>query len=149
VAILRTKFPSFAPESPMDIEKFAYWFTFAIPLLLMALGCTTQKLIEGKPWSRKHFYAGLDLTIYFLAACLINVADLAKEPPHDPSRYIWTSGLIAIAVVVLFLQTAVHQAWERDNKRRIGQIVVLCIASNGAGLFLLYCFVRMKLEGYL
>ena len=133
----------------MDIEKFAYWFTFAIPLLLMVLGCTTQKLIEGKPWSRKHFYAGLDLTIYFLAACLINIADLAKEPPHNPVRYIWTSYLIAAAVVILFFQTAVHQEWERENKSRIGQIAVLCVASNAWGLFLLYVFVRMKLEGLL
>src|ERR1700722_6816083 len=45
----------------------------------MVVSSSTRKLIEGTPWSRRHFYLGLDLTIYFLAACMINVCDLAKD----------------------------------------------------------------------
>lgn len=134
----------------MEIQKFAYWVAFAIPLLLIAVSCTTDKLIEGKPWHRKHFYLGIDLTIYFLAACLVNVADLAKDEHNRPSNgYLWTIVLISMAIVILFIQAALHQEWEKDAKSPRGQILVLCLASNSVGLVLLYAFVRMKLGNLL
>jgi non-ribosomal peptide synthetase component F len=45
----------------------------------MVVSSSTRKLIEGTPWSRRHFYLGLDLTIYFLATCMTNLCDLAKD----------------------------------------------------------------------
>jgi hypothetical protein len=97
----------------MDIEKLAYWMSFSVPILLMAVSCTTRKVIESVPFSRKHFYLGLDLTTYFLAACLINVADLAKSQTMEAKSYIWTMFLIILAIVILWVQVAFHQEWEK------------------------------------
>jgi hypothetical protein len=133
----------------MEIEKLAYWASFAIPLVLILVSSTTRKLIEGIPWHRRHFYLGIDLTIYFLAACLVNVADLAKDRSNQGTAYIWTSCMIALAIVILFVQAAFHQEWEKDEKSPTGQVFVLCLASNGVGLVLLYAFVRMKLSALL
>ena len=133
----------------MRIEELAYWASFAIPLVLILVSSTTRKLIEGIPWHRRHFYLGIDLTIYFLAACLVNVADLAKGSNHRGENYVWTSCMIALAIVILFVQAAFHQEWEKDEKSPRGQVLVLCLASNGVGLVLLYAFVRMKLSALL
>lgn len=133
----------------MDIDKYAYWVSFAIPLVLIAVSCSSRKLIESKPWNRKHFYLGLDLTIYFLAACLVNVADLAKSPVATPQKYIVTLCLTLLATVLLWVLTAIHQEWEKDQKTPTGQIYVLCIASNLVGVVMLYGFVRFKLGGLL
>ena len=80
---------------------------------------------------------------------MINIADLAKSHTNDPKSYVWTSCLITLAVVMLFIQAAVHQEWEDENRGRTGQILMLCLASNGVGLVLLYSFVRMKVSGNL
>lgn len=133
----------------MDLQKFAYVVAFAMPVALLGVGAAADKLIEGKPWAPRHFFVGLDLTIYFLTACLANVVDLAKDKSSDPKGYLWTVLLITLAVVILFLQTAVHQEWEREGKSGPGQFIWLCIASNGIGLTLLFAFVRMKLDGLL
>jgi small-conductance mechanosensitive channel len=134
---------------PMDIDKLAYLVSFSVPVWLMVVSCTTRKVIEGVPFNRKHFYLGLDLTIYFLTACLINVADLARSHTLIATSYIWTLCLTILAVVILWVQVAFHQEWEKDAKSPTGQIIVLCVASNGVGLTLLFGFVRMKLSGLL
>jgi hypothetical protein len=133
----------------MNIDKYAYWVSFAIPLVLIVVSCSSRKLIESKPWHRKHFYLGLDLTIYFLAACLVNIADLAKSPVATPQKYITTLCLTIIATVLLWVLAAIHQEWEKDEKTATGQIYVLCVASNVVGVVMLYGFVRFKLGGLL
>jgi hypothetical protein len=133
----------------MDIEKYAYWVSFAVPLILTVVSCSSRKLIESKPWNRKYFYLGLDLTIYFLAACLVNIADLAKSPFGTPQKYITTLCLTVLAIVILWVLAAIHQEWEKDEKTGAAQIYVLCFASNAVGVVMLYGFVRLKLGGLL
>ena len=120
---------------------------YLIPAALLLLGCTTQKLIDGGEWRAKHFFVGIDLTIYFLASCLVNILDLtrAKEPP--PNGVLWTVCLVSVAILCLFYQTTVHQDWEDPNKTGWKQTVMLCFLSNAIGIVLLYGFMRMKLEG--
>jgi hypothetical protein len=136
-------------QPTMDLQKFEYLLSFAVPVILMGVGIATDKLIEGKPWARHHFFVGLDLTIYFLAACIVNIVDLTRDTNPAAKGYLWTAGMTAIAVLILFIQTAVHQEWEGVDKSQRGQIFWLCGASNGIGIVLLYAFVRMKLDGLL
>ena len=133
----------------MELHEFAEVVAFAMPVALLGVGAAAEKLIEGKPWAPRHFFVGLDLTIYFLTACLANIVDLTRDRGSDPKAYLWTVVLITFAIVMLFLQTAVHQEWEDESKSIKGQIVWLCGASNAVGLILLYAFVRMKLDGLL
>jgi len=79
----------------------------------------------------------------------VNVADLAKSPEATPAKYIATLCLTVIATVILWVQAAVHQEWEKDEKTPKGQIWALCIASNFVGIVMLYGFVRFKLGGLL
>jgi len=130
--------------SPELIRKLA---AFLIPIALLFVGSCADKLIEGAGWRAKHFFVGLDLTIYFLAACLVNILDIAnsKEPPAN--GYVWTVSLIAVAVLSLFYQTTVHQDWESEHKRGIKQTLMLCGVSNLIGLGLLYGFMNLKYVG--
>jgi hypothetical protein len=108
----------------------------------------TKKIVEAKPFSRTHFFVGLDLTLYFLSACLINVIDLTKPPVGiNKDGLLLTVGLAAIAILTLFFQIAVHQEWEPEGRGRFGQIMWLCVFSNGIGITLIYGFVRLKLRG--
>jgi hypothetical protein len=132
----------------MQIEHLAYWLEFGIPAGLIFLGCITQKLIDKEPFNRTHFFIGLDLTIYFLSACLINVIDLTKAAEGiNKDGLLFTAGLTTVAILTLFFQVAVHQEWEDEAKGRWGQIIWLCVLSNGIGILLIYGFVRFKLRG--
>ena len=134
----------------MDLQKLAEVVAYTMPIALLGVGAAADKLIEKKPWAPHHFFLGLDLTIYFVTVCLGNLIDLAKDNSLiDPKQYIWTGVLIALAIVVLFVQTAVHQEWEDEGRGKRGQFWWLCVASNLVGLILLYGFVRMKLSGQL
>jgi hypothetical protein len=132
---------------PHYFEEFA---VYLIPAVLLLLGCITEKLIEGKPgWRAKHFFVGLDLTIYLLATCLVNILDIArsKEPPTN--GYTWTVSLLAVAVLCLFYQTTVHQDWEDENRRGKMRTFMLCGVSNAIGLGLLCGFMKLKVTGAL
>jgi len=136
----------------MESDKIAYWMAIGIPAVLLLLGSFTQKLIEGKPFSRKHFYVGLDLTIYYLATCFVNVADLVRD--HQKHRgddaYLYTAALLVVGMLLLFFQTTLHQEWEKEeNNGRRSQFAWLCIASNGIGLSLLFGFVLAKWKGFI
>lgn len=120
---------------------------YLIPAALLLLGCTTEKLIDGKPWQTKHFFVGLDLTIYFLATCLVNILDLTRAKELPKNGYLWTVCLISIAILCLFYQTTVHQDWEDENRRGRMRTFMLCGVSNIIGLGLLYGFMRLKLSG--
>ncbi len=109
----------------------------------------TQKIIDGAPWQAKHFFVGLDLTIYFLATCLTNILDLTKDDNRPSNGYVWTASLITLAILCLFYQTTVHQDWEKEDKKGWRQTLRLCGLSNIIGLLLLYGFMRLKLEGAL
>jgi hypothetical protein len=132
----------------MHTEHMAYWLEFGIPAGLIFIGCATQKLIDAKPFNRTHFFVGLDLTVYLLTACLINVIDLTKTPGGiNKDGLLWTVGFAAIAVLTLVFQLTVHQDWEPETNGRFGQIMWLCLFSNGIGITLIYGFVRFKLRG--
>jgi hypothetical protein len=121
---------------------------YLIPAVLLLLGCTTEKLIDKKPgWRANHFFVGLDLTIYLLATCLVNILDIAhsKEPP--PNGYLWTVVLITVAVLCLFYQTTVHQDWEDESLKGRKRTFMLCGVSNAIGLGLLYSFMKLKTSG--
>lgn len=130
----------------MEKETLAYWMAISIPAALLFLGSFTQKLIDGKPFNRKHFYVGLDLTIYFLATCFVNIADLVRdhEKRANDYAYLYTAAMFTVGMMMLFYQTAVHQEWEKEEKNGRKQFVWLCIASNGIGLGLLFGFVLAK-----
>jgi hypothetical protein len=129
---------------PKDVQNAA---VYLIPAFLLLLGCTTEKLIDGKGWKIRHFFVGLDLTIYFLATCLVNILDITKDKDAPKNGYLWTVCLIVIAILCLFYQTTVHQDWEDENKGGRMQIFMLCGVSNFIGLSLLYGFMRLKLNG--
>ena len=118
-----------------------------IPAMLLFLGCFTEKLIDGSGWKTRHFFVGLDLTIYFLATCLVNVLDIAQSKAPPPNGYLWTVCLITAAVFCLFYQTTVHQDWEDEKKSGRQRTFMLCGVSNLLGLALLYGFMRLKLVG--
>ena len=119
-----------------------------IPALLLFLGCFTEKLIDGPGgWRINHFFVGLDLTIYFLATCLVNVLDIAQSKSPPPNGYLWTVCLITAALFCLFYQTTVHQDWEDEKKKSGRRTFMLCGVSNVLGLVLLYGFMRLKLDG--
>ena len=120
---------------------------YVIPVALLFLGCFTQKLIDHTSWQPKHFFVGLDLTIYFLATCLVNILDIASAPVQPANGYLWTVILVATAMLCLFYQTTVHQDWEKDEKKGKKQIFMLCIVSNLIGLGLLYGFMTLKVRG--
>jgi hypothetical protein len=134
----------------MSSDSLAYWMAICIPAVLLLLGSFTEKLIDGKPFNRKHFYVGLDLTIYFLATCFVNIADLVRDH-HEKSRgeqaVLWTAAMFSLGMLMLFYQTTVHQEWEKEEKNGRKQFLWLCIASNGIGLGLLGAFVLAKWEG--
>ena len=131
----------------MDQKLIQEVAAFLIPAALLLLGCFTEKLIEGDGWKTKHFFVGLDLTIYFLASCLVNVLDIASAASPPRNGYLWTVTLITVALLCLFYQTTVHQDWEDEKKRGRKQTFMLCGVSNLIGLVLLYGFMRLKLEG--
>jgi hypothetical protein len=136
----------FQDVDPKFMQEVA---AYLIPAALLLLGSFTGKLIEGSPWRAKHFFVGLDLTIYFLATCLVNILDIAKSAVTPRNGYLWTVCLITIALLCLFYQTTVHQDWEDDKKRGKMQTFMLCGVSNLIGLVMLYGFMRLKLEGAL
>lgn len=129
---------------PGTVEQVA---AFVIPVALLLLGCFTSKLIDHTDWKTKHFFVGLDLTIYFLATCLVNILDISREKEQPANGYLWTVILIAAALLCLFFQTAVHQDWETDEKKGRKQTIMLVVVSNLIGLLLLYAFIRLKLNG--
>lgn len=116
-------------------------------MALLFLGCFTQKLIDHTRWQPKHFFVGLDLTIYFLATCLVNILDIASAEKQPPNGYLWTVILVVAAMFCLFYQTTVHQDWEKEEKRGGKQIFWLCFVSNLIGLGLLYGFMALKVRG--
>lgn len=116
-------------------------------MALLFLGCFTEKLIDRTGWQPKHFFVGLDLTIYFLATCLVNILDIASAKEQPPNGYLWTVVLITVALLCLFYQTTVHQDWENDEKKGKKQIFMLCVVSNLIGLGLLYGFMALKVRG--
>lgn len=122
---------------------------YLIPVALLFLGCCTQKIIDGPDsgWKAKHFFVGLDLTIYFLATCLVNVLDLAHSKQPPPNGFLWTVCLITAALLCLYYQTTVHQEWEDEKKSGNRRTIMLCGVSNVLGLSLLYGFMRLKLGG--
>jgi hypothetical protein len=89
---------------------------YAIPAVLLSLGGMTRKIIDGGPWRTKHFFLGLDLTIYFLATFLVNILDLTKNEHRPANGYVWTVNLVTVAIIFLLYQTAMHQDWEREDK---------------------------------
>jgi hypothetical protein len=131
----------------MSIETIAYWGAFVIPLILLAIGAIIQKVVDAKPFERDHFYMGMDLTIYFLAATMVNFLDIAKEDHGRTTPIIWTVVLLLAALVMIFVQMGMHQAWQGEKHKCKMQIVILCGIANLLGILLLYGFVRLKMRG--
>lgn len=131
----------------MKIEDAAYLGSFAIPPVLLLGRAWIQKLVDGKPFKREHFYLGLDLTVYFLAATLVNFLDIAKKSPVDGGSVTWSVLLLFFAMVILLMQMGIHQSWSPDTKRGGMQKFILCYFSNSLGILLFYGFVRLKIGG--
>jgi hypothetical protein len=136
----------------MSLDKLAgfdiaTWFSFSVPLLLLVVSTMTRAAVEGS-WKRKHLFIGLDLTLFFIAACFINFCDLAKVTSMERNRIAYTALLLMVGLICLSVQVVVHQTWQPDHRSRAGQIAVLCFASNFASLSLLYAFVRAKIGGF-
>jgi hypothetical protein len=118
-----------------------------IPVVLLGVGAWIQKLVDGKPFQREHFFMGLDLTVYFLAATMVNFLDIAKKQPLEGMSIVWTVILLLAAIVMLLIQMGMHQTWVPEEKRSRMQIFMLCYFSNGIGILLLYGFVKLKAGG--
>jgi hypothetical protein len=131
----------------MSIQTIAYWGAFVIPLILLAVGAIIQKVVDARPFEREHFYMGMDLTIYFLAATMVNFLDIAKEDHGHSAPIVWTVILMLAALVMLFVQIGMHQAWQGEQHKCRMQIVILCGIANSFGILMLYGFVRLKTRG--
>jgi hypothetical protein len=137
----------FSHNEPMNINTIVYWGAFFIPLVLLATGAVMQKIVDAQPFQRHHFYMGLDLTVYFLAATLVNFLDIAKEDHGRAEPIIYTVLLVLAALVMLITQIGMHQAWKERTGRM--QIFMLCGVANSFGILMLYGFVRLKTRGLL
>jgi hypothetical protein len=131
----------------MSIQTIAYWGAFVIPVILLAVGAIIQKVVDAKPFERDHFYMGMDLTIYFLAATMVNFLDIAKEDHGHSAPIVWTVILMLSALVMLFVQIGMHQAWQGEQHKCKMQVFILCGIANSLGILLLYGFVRLKTRG--
>jgi hypothetical protein len=131
----------------MKIQDVVYWGSFVIPLVLVAVGAWIQKLVDGKPFKREHFYLGLDLTVYFLAATMINFLDIAQKQPLNGMSVVYTVALLLAAIVMLLVQMGMHQSWLPEVNRGRMQVFMLCYFSNFLGILLLYGFVKLKTGG--
>ena len=131
----------------MAISEIAYWGTFLIPLVLLAVGVSIQKLVDGKPFRRDHFYLGLDLTVYFLASTMINFLDIAKAEPVVVIKIAWTVVLLLVAIVLLMIQMSMHQRWMGTENNTRMQVFMLCYLANILALAALYGFVKLKTGG--
>lgn len=131
----------------MSVETIAYWSSFVIPVVLLGLGAWIDKIVEGAPFNRKHFFMGLDLTVYFLAASMVNFLDLARKQPLDALSIINNVLLLLAAIVMLIVQIGIHQTWIGPEKNGRMQIFMLCWFANFLGILLLYGFVKMKVGG--
>jgi len=131
----------------MTTESLAYWTTFSIPGLFILLRIIVQRLIDGPPWRRKHFYVGVDLSIFSLAASTVNVIVLLQAQSNGFADRAIRSLIAAIVVVfVLVYQITVHQEWEKDEKHTTGKTWMLCVLSNLIGLTLVGTFVFLKVR---
>jgi hypothetical protein len=131
----------------MTIESMTYWGSFVIPVVLLGIGAWIQKLVDGRPFRREHFFLGLDLTVYFLASTMVNFLDIAKKQPMNAMSVAWTVVLLLAALFMLFFQMGIHQTWRSEAKRGRMQAFMLCYFSNGLGILLLYGFVKLKAGG--
>jgi hypothetical protein len=114
---------------------------------LLGVGAWIQKLVDAEPFKREHFFMGLDLTVYFLAATMVNFLDIAKRQPLNGMSIVWTVVLLLAAIVMLLIQMGMHQTWSSQAKSGRMQIFMLCFFSNGLGILLLYGFVKLKTRG--
>jgi hypothetical protein len=131
----------------MTKETIATLCSLSIPLVLLGLGALIQKIVEGQPFRRRHFFLGLDLSIYFLTACMVNFLDLARKQPPDAMSIIRNVLLLLAGIVMLIIQIAIHQTWMRDTTNGKMQVFMLCYFANGIVLLLLYGFVILKAGG--
>lgn len=133
----------------MNINTVAYWGAFLIPLVLLGVGVLIDRIVDAKPFKRDHFYMGLDLTVYFLAATLVNFLDIAKEDHGRSGPILWTLAMVLGALVMLLIQMGMHQAWKGEDHHCRMQMFMLCGVANVLGILLLYGFVRLKTRGLL
>ncbi|MGB6130215.1 MAG: hypothetical protein WCC14_20775 [Acidobacteriaceae bacterium] len=131
----------------MDIQRVAYWGAFAIPLALIGLGIFIRSVVDGGKFKREHFYIGLDLTVYFMAAVMTNFLDIAKADPVVPSEIIYSVLLLLGGLFILFAQVRLHQIWHPSVRQGKMQLAALGFFSNILGVILLYTFVRLKARG--
>ncbi len=133
----------------MHSAHLADWLEFGIPFLSIFLSGSARQIIERKRLLRR-FFLGLDLTLFFLNACLLNVVALTKGPGViNTDGLLRSAGLVAVAMTTFVFQIVLHQGWEAEGRSTVKQVVVLCFCSNGIGLLLIYGFVRFKLRGYI
>jgi len=131
----------------MNTVKLAYWFTFAIPGVFIVLRIIVQRLIDGPPWLQKHFYVGVDLSIFSLAATAVNMIDLLmRGQNYVPRQGLMNFSCLIAIVLVLVYQITVHQQWERADSRDSGKTWYLCVVSNLIGCALIGGFIYMKVE---
>ena len=134
----------------MSTQQLAYWIAFTIPAIFICMRNVAQRLIDGPPWTREHFSFGLDLSIYCLASCLVNLIDeLLLKTTDFANRGLFTILLTTVVVLLLFYQATVHQQWEREEANGTGKTVWLCVVSNLIGGVMLLAFVLLKKKEYI
>jgi hypothetical protein len=130
----------------MTIDDIAYWGAFVIPLVLLGMTGVIRKLVDSQSFKREHWYLGLDLTIYFLSATIVNFLDIAKSETNR-NGIVWTVILLLSAIVMLLIQLGIHQQWTPVERRSKMQKFMLCYFANGLGILMLYGFVKLKTRG--
>jgi len=131
----------------MHTEALAYWTTFSIPGVFILLRIIVQRLIDGPPWKIRYLYVGVDLSIFSLAASIVNVVVLLQtQNAGFADRAIRSVIATVVVVLVMVYQITVHQEWEKDEKHNTGKTWMLCVLSNLIGLTLIGTFVFLKVR---
>jgi hypothetical protein len=128
-----------------------YAVAFGIPVVLIMLSASAEKLCRGQGWKWKYFYLGVDLTLAAMSSALVNLA--AAELPGGrslPARASANSAMfLAGTLFLLFVLMGFQQDHGHSDNPTRRQIFMLVFASNLMASGVFFGFILMKLKGLL
>ena len=122
-----------------------FFTALVIPIALIFLGAVAKKLVRAKPWARRDFYFGVELSIAALSSGLIRIFELAQNLTSNSQVPLISTTLFILATLFLFFVVLVlHQMLKSRRNKRRAQIIWLCIISNLIGGGLIATFVILR-----
>jgi len=122
-----------------------FFTALIIPTALIFCGAVAKKLVSAKPWSRRDFYFGVELSLAALSSGLIRIFEISQNlTPSSQVPLISTTLFIVATLLLFFFVLVLHQQWESKKNKRRSQIIWLCIISNLIGGGLIATFVILR-----